>query len=357
MAFGQEDPSKTEKATPKRRKKARGEGNVPKSSEMSKVMTLLTGVIMLRIMVPYFYERLGGIYRWSLHDAVGMELDKQRAYELFVWCVKEIALLVMPILLVVALIAFLTMRLQVGQLWTTKVFKPKWGRMFNLVKGIKRLMISPQALFRLGKSVGQAVAVGIAPVIILRQEYPKLITLFDMTPEAVAVYILSIGYKMACYALIPMLIIGIIDLIYNRWNYEEQLKMTKDEIKDERKQAEGDPEVRAEQRKKMMESMAQRMMESVPKADVVVTNPVHLAIALSYNPLDAPAPLVLAKGSGATAERIKDIAREHNIPIREDKPLAQALYKQVEIGDTIPEELFQAVAAILARLDKFRANR
>lgn len=357
MAFGQEDPSKSEKATPKRRRKTRQKGNVPKSAEMGKVMTMLSGVLMLRIMVPFIYERMAKIYRWTFQDAMGIDMDKQRAYELFVWSITEMAFMVMPILLGIAFVAYVTMRLQVGKLWTTEVFQPKWGQMFNIMKGIKKLMISPQALVRLGKSIGQAFAVGIAPVIILRQEYPKLITLFDMTTEGIAAYILGIGYKMACYALIPMLIIGILDLIYTRWNYEEQLKMTKDEVKDERKQMEGDPTVKAEQRKKMMMTMAKRMMENVPKADVVVTNPAHLAIALAYNPLEAPAPLVLAKGAGAVAERIKDIARENNIPIREDKPLAQALYKQVEIGDTIPEELFQAVAAILAKLDKFRTHR
>ncbi|WP_022661882.1 flagellar biosynthesis protein FlhB [Paucidesulfovibrio longus] len=357
MAFGQEDPSKTEKATAKRRNKSRKKGNVPKSSEMGKVMTMLAGVVALRYLIPFIYERLFKIFRWSLQDALGMEINKQRAYEMFVWSMSEMAVMVLPLMLTIAAVAFITMRLQVGKLWTTEVFQPKWGQMFNIMKGIKKLMISPQALVRFGKSLGQAFAVGIAPVIILRQEYPKLITLFDMTTEGITAYILSIGYKMACYALVPMLIIGILDLIYTRWNYEEQLKMTKDEVKDERKQAEGDPKIRAEQRRKMMMSMAQRMMENVPKADVVVTNPAHLAVALSYNPLEAPAPLLVAKGAGAVAERIKEIARENNIPIREDKSLAQALYKQVEIGDTIPEELFQAVAAILARLDRFRTRR
>lgn len=357
MAFGQEDPSRTEKATPKRRKKSRDKGNVPKSAEMGKVMTMLAGLLVLRAMVPWIYEHLFRIYRWGLQDAMTLELNKQKAYELLVWGLEEMAVMILPIMLTIAVVAFITMRLQVGSLWTTEVFQPKWGQMFNVMKGIKKLIISPQALIRFARSLAQAFAVGIAPVIILRQELPKLPTLFDMTTAGVAAYMLGIGYKMACYAMIPMLIIGIIDLIYTRWNYEEQLKMTKDETKDERKQAEGDPIIKAQQRRKMMMAMAKRMMKSVPKADVVVTNPAHLAIALSYNPLQAPAPLVLAKGAGAVAERIKDIARENNIPIREDKPLAQALYKQVEIGDTIPEELFQAVAAILAKLDKFRTRR
>jgi flagellar biosynthetic protein FlhB len=178
--------------------------------------------------------------------------------------------------------------------------------------------------------------------------------MFYATPANIAAYILSTGYKMVCYALVPMLLIAIADLVYKFYKYEEGLKMTKDEIKDERKQAEGDPKVKQKQQQKAMEFMAQRMMQDVPRADVVVTNPTHIAVALRYNALEAPAPLILAKGAGPIAEKIKEIARENLIPIQENKPLAQALYKQVEIGDMIPEELFQAVASILAKLDKFK---
>jgi flagellar biosynthetic protein FlhB len=130
--------------------------------------------------------------------------------------------------------------------------------------------------------------------------------------------------------------------------------MTKGEVKDEHKQAEGDPLIKSMQRQKMLKSMQKRMLESVPKADVVITNPTHLAIALRYNPLEAPSPVVLAKGANFMAEKIKDLAREHKIPLRENKPLAQALYKSVDVGEMIPEELYQAVAAVLAQLPKFR---
>jgi flagellar biosynthetic protein FlhB len=144
---------------------------------------------------------------------------------------------------------------------------------------------------------------------------------------------------------------------FTRWNYAENLKMTKDEVKDERRQAEGDPRIKAKQRQKMMEVMRQRMLADVPKADVIITNPTHIACALRYDPTVSPAPTLVAKGLDHLAEKIKEIAREHNIPIRENKPLARALYKSVEVGDTIPMELYQAVATILAQLDKFRRKR
>ncbi|MBU1249298.1 MAG: flagellar type III secretion system protein FlhB, partial [Proteobacteria bacterium] len=283
-----------------------------------------------------------------------LEINQGTTYKLFLMGIKTLTVIILPIMLILMLSAYVVMRLQVGHLWTFSTMKPKFSKLFNIMKGIKKLMISPSAFVRLARSLLQAVAVGIAPYIVIKQEYPKLPSLFFMTPEAITAYILSVGYKMACYALVPMMLIAIADLVYNRWNYGEQLKMTKDEIKDERKQMEGDPKIKAAQQQKMMAFMAKRMMESVPKADVIVTNPTHLAVALSYNVLEAPAPMVLAKGADHLAEKIKEIAKENDIPIKENKPLAQALYKQVEIGETIPEELYQAVAAILANLDKFK---
>jgi flagellar biosynthetic protein FlhB len=352
--MAQEDPSKTEKATPKRRKKARKDGSVAKGEEITKVMVLLAGVVTLRFIIGFYHDQFTEIYRWTFTEALNLEMDKATAYWIFTWALKKMAIMVVPFMLVLAGMAYLVLRLQVGQLWTTKPLQPKFGKLFNILGGIKKLMISPQALFKLGKSIFQAAAVGIAPYIVIRQEMDNLLPLFHADTHGIVVYMLSIGYKMTCYALIPMMLIAIADLWYSRWDYEEKLKMTKEEIKDERKQAEGDPKVKAQQQKKMMEMMAKRMFQDVPKADVVITNPTHYAVALQYDPLSAPAPLVLAKGLNRIAERIKEVARENSIPIEQNPPLARALYKQVEIGESIPEELFQAVAAVLAKLDKFK---
>ncbi|WP_272701304.1 flagellar biosynthesis protein FlhB [Desulfovibrio sp. Fe33] len=352
--IGQEDPSKTERATEKRRTKQREEGNVAKGDEITKVMVLLSGVLILRAMIGFYSEQFTEIYRWTFLEAINFTVDKPMAYTLFSWGLKKMALLVVPFMLVIAFVSFLTMRLQVGSLWTTKPLKPKFGKLFNIMRGVKKIMLSPDALIKLAKSILQAMAVAIAPYIVIRQELPNLLPLFHANVHGIIVFILSVGYKMVCYALIPMFIIAIVDLWYQRWNYEEQIKMTKDEIKDERKQMEGDPRIKQKQRQKMMEMMASRMFQDIPKADVVITNPTHYAVALQYDRIKAPAPLVLAKGVNKVAERIKEVARENSIPIEENRPLAQALYKQVEIGETIPEEMFQAVAAILAKLEKFK---
>ena len=357
MAFGQEDPSRTEKATPKQEKKQRNKGNVPKGQEIGKVMTLLAGLVAMRFLMGWAYQQLHEVYTWFFRESMTLEVNAATVYGLLLFCMKKVTLIVMPIMLIVATVAFVTMRLQVGSLWTTEVFKPKFAKMFNILKGVKKLMLSPEAFVRLAKNLLTASAVAIAPYLVLKEEKENLLPLFYADPPGVAAYILSTGYKMVIYALVPMMLIALFDLWYTRWNYNEQLKMTKEEVKDERKQAEGDPKVKQQQRMRMMQFMAKRMMEQVPRADVVVTNPTHYAVALRYDVLEAPAPMVLAKGVDNLALRIIEKAKESGVAIRQDPPLAQALYRQVEIGDTIPEELFQAVAAILAKLDKFRHSR
>ncbi|GAB7024064.1 flagellar type III secretion system protein FlhB [Salidesulfovibrio brasiliensis] len=352
------DPSRTEKATPKQRNKQRNKGNVPKGQELTKTLVLVAGVFTVRALFEYFYTGLTNTFKHTFTKLIFIsELDQPKVYELFKWGSVVLAKMVLPVMIIMAFIAFLSERLQVGHLWTFTPLKPKFGKVFNLMSGLKKLMLSPEAFMRLGRSILQAIAVGIAPYIVIKQEMHNLVPLFYMTPEGLSAYILSVAYKMLKYAMVPMIIIAILDCWFMRWRYEEGIKMTKDEVKDERKQAEGDPEIKQKQQQKFMEFMAHRLQAEVPKADVVVTNPTHFAVALRYNVMEAPAPMVVAKGADRLAEMIKDIARENNVPIRENKPLAQALYKQVEIGETIPEELFQAVASILAQLDKFQTGR
>jgi len=354
--MAQHDPSRTEHATPKRRNKARGEGSVPKSQELPKPVTLFVALITLRFYLDTIRGELEDLMRWFLHDGFSFELTPASVYALFQQCVSSMAIMLLPIMLVIAVAAFITLRLQVGKLWAPKVFKPKF-KAFNVVSGLKKLLISKDTIIRLAKSIFMAAAVALGPYVVLKKAFGEVIPLFYQTPESIAVYVLSAGQTMFHYALAPMILIGIGDLIYTRWDYEENLKMTKSEVKDERKQAEGDPVIKNKQKQKMMAMAMRRMMQSVPKADVVITNPTHLAIAIRYNAMEAPAPVVLAKGAGPVAERIKEIAREHGIPIRENKPLARALYKVIEVGDTIPEEFYQAVAAILAQIYRAKQKR
>ncbi|WP_462325343.1 flagellar biosynthesis protein FlhB [Desulfoplanes sp.] len=349
----QSDPSKTEKATPKRRDKAREEGNVPKSQELSKAVLLMGGVLALFLTIGFYYRQMRILMHWFFGPGMDTRFTPENIYELLFYVSKALAYMLVPTLLFLAFIAYLVMRLQVGRLWSSKVLKPKLK--LNIFTGIKKIFFDIQTVVRLIKSVLMAAAVAIAPYIVLKAEFFKLAPVFYKSPEGIAIHMLSVGAKMAIYALIPMTIIGIGDLIYTRWDYEENLKMSKDEVKDEQKQSEGDPKVKNQQKQKMLAVSQQRMIQKVPDADVVITNPTHLALAIKYNPTEAPAPLILAKGADHVAMRIREIAHENNIPIRENKPLARALYKSVEVGDMIPEEMFQAVAGILAQV--FNTNK
>ena len=347
----QDDPSKTEDPTRRRISKAREQGSVGKSQDFTKAVTLLFATFGAYHLIGHMADQIKRLFVWFFQDGINVEMTTQGVYTLFLMVSTRLAVILLPLLLLLCLVSYITLRLQVGPLWAPKVFDFKW-RFLDIAAGLKRLLIDPKVFIRLGKSLLQATIVGIAPYLVLKSEAANILPLFFATPEGIAVYLLKLVYKMFTYALVPMLILGIIDLWWQKFEYNEQLKMSKHEVKDERKQMEGDPLVKQQQRQKMMESMAKRMLEKVPKADVIITNPTHFAVALQYDARVAPAPVVVAKGLDHLAEKIKEIARENNVPIRENKPLARALYKQVEVGDMIPEEMYQAVAAILAQIRK-----
>lgn len=355
MFGGQSDPSKTEEATPKRRDKQRGEGNVAKSQELPKFMSLVAGLVGLSSWLGIMTEEIKDLFRYFLKHSTEFTVTSESVYDLSMWVSVSIAKILMPILFFLLLVAFMTQRLQVGKLWTTKVFAFKWDR-FNIIKALKQMFFSPQTFVRLIKSALLAVVVGIVPFMVIKGQFVHFLSMYYASPEGVAVYMLKTGATMVSWTLVPMAVIAAVDLWHARFSYNENLKMTKQEVKDEHKQSEGDPIVKQQQRQKMMEQMAKRMMQDVPKADVVITNPTHIAVALRYDVLEAPAPMVLAIGADHLAEKIKAIAREHNVPIRENVPLARALYKAVKVGDMIPQELFKATASILASIWRMKGK-
>ncbi len=351
MFGAQKDPSRTEQATPKRVRKQRQEGNVPKA------VSLTGGMMALYVWIGPMTEAIKNIFRRFLVHSWEFDPNPQNVYILTQELMLELCKIIMPILLFLAFLGFFAQRLQVGKLWTTKVFKFKWQR-FNILKGLKQMMFSPQTALRTIKSLLFALILCLIPGWLIWREHENFLPMYYATTEGVAAYMLQMAFKLASYALLPILAITVFDVWQTRFAYKEGMKMTKDEVKDERKQAEGDPVIKNKQRQKMMQVVMQRMLQDVPKADVVVTNPTHIAVALRYNADEFPAPVVLAKGADHLAEKIKAVAREHNVPIRENVPLARALYKAVEIGDMIPEELYKAVATLLASIWKLkpRAN-
>jgi flagellar biosynthetic protein FlhB len=299
-------------------------------------------------------EQLQEVFRTFLGGRLDFTATTDDVAALMWGLSAKLAIMLLPLLLIMAVVAFVTQRLQVGKIWRPKIFEPDFSNIVNPMRGLQRLLISTQTFVNLGKQTAMAFAISLVPYLILRKRFNEFLPLFYQGVDTIAIFLLENGFDMVLYTLLPMFVIAILDVWYTRWDYAENLKMTKDEVKDEHKQSFGDPHVKQQQKRKMMEVMQRRMLQDVPKADVVITNPTHIACALRYNPLESPAPMLLAKGADFMAEKIKDIAREHKVPIRENKPLAQALYKNVEIGQVIPEDLYQAVASILAQLDRFR---
>lgn len=347
------DPSKTEDATPKRIKKQREEGNVPKSQELGKAVSLTCGMAVLALWIPAMNEIIQTLFRKFLAHAWEFDPNIQNVNNMFMDVVGDLAKLLLPIMLFLAFAAIIAQRVQVGKLWTTKVFKPKWSK-FNIIKGLKQMFCSSQTILRTLKSLVFAIVLCIIPAWLIWSEHENFLPMFDATAEGVASYMLDMAFKLACYALFPILAIAGFDIWQSRFAYKENMKMSKQEVKDERKNMDGDPIIKSKQKQKMFEVMQKRMLQAVPKADVVVTNPDHIAVALLYNSQESPAPVVVAKGVDHMAEKIKEIARENNVPVRENVPLARALYKAVEIGDMIPEELYKAVATLLASIWKLK---
>jgi flagellar biosynthetic protein FlhB len=340
------DPRKTEPATPKRRQKARDEGQVARSIELTNSAIFLAIVINAIFFSQYLYRHLFDIFRWGFGDLLNTHITQQNIYSLIIFVMEQFLLTILPWLGVILFVGLAINIYQVGWKVTTKPLAPKLSKL-NPLNGVKRLF-SMQALLNLLKSVAKVVVVGLVLYYALKDETNNLINLMDQSVGSILLYISKISYKIILKILFILVPIGILDFLYQKHDYEENMKMTKEEVKDERRQAEGDPQVKSKIRSKQFEIIRRRMLQEVPKADVIITNPTHIAVALKYERNEMDAPMVIAKGAGLIAERIKKIASENSVPIVENKPLARTIFKTVELGEYIPEELYKAVAEILA---------
>lgn len=341
-AGGQE---KTEKATPKRLEDARQKGNVAKSQELPSASVLLAGLLTLGFTASMIYTRLSEIFIGLLANAGSIRLDSGDGSALLVGALFNGVKIVAPIMAVVFIVAVLVNFAQVGPLLTFKPLQPKFSKI-NPFKGMKKFF-SLKIVADTIKNILKLMAVGFVAYQVVEGEMDQLGNLADFSLEQVVVYIISICFKIFLRCALLILAIAFIDFLYQRWQYMKNLKMSKQEIRDEFKQREGDPMVKARIRSIQRKMASERMMEAVPEADVVITNPTHLAVALAYQSGEIPAPKLVAKGADLMAKKIRELAEEHGIPIVEEKPLAHALYK-LDIGQVIPEELYQAVAHVLA---------
>ena len=340
---------RTEEPTAKRREEARKQGQVVKSAELNSVVLLSGGVLALYFLAVSLVDKIirftTQVYRTSSQTL----LNPITVKDLTENGLNIITDIVSPILLLLLILGIVVNLVQVGVSFSIEPIKPKISKI-NIFKGFKKI-ISPKSLVELIKSIIKMSIVGTICFYIIKNQLPIYTALAHSPVHEILSFVGQNMFKIFMLVSLAMIFPAIADFAYNKYEHEKNLKMTKEEVKDERKQSEGNPKVKSKIRSLQMQASRRRMMQAVPDATVVVTNPTHLAIAIKYKiGWEGKAPLVLAKGQRKTAQRIKEIAREHGIPVVEDKPLARALYSIVEIGMEIPNLFFQAVAEILAKV-------
>ena len=337
---------KTEEATPKRREEARNKGQVARSSELSSVAILMSGVLALGGLGSYMYSKLSFFMVEMLSNAVFIELTPINVAGVLETWFNHYVLIVGPLIVVLVLAALLVNYAQVGILFTADPLIPKANRISPL-SGVKRIF-SSKGLVELLKGLFKIAAVAIMTYFTVKGELKSVVSYMDLGVGQI--FLSSGGLILTLFfrIVLLLLIMALLDYVFQRWDYEKNLRMTRQQIKEEFKQQEGDPLVSARVRNLQREMSRKRMMDDVAKADVIITNPTHVAVALKYDIENMQAPLVLAKGQRLVAERIKELGRQVGIPLVENKPLARALFKAVRIGDEIPEDLFKAVAQVLA---------
>lgn len=333
--------NRTEKATPYRRRKLREEGNVAKSVEISSALTVLLGTVAL------FYAG----YSIFTETVSLLTFVSQNPLTDFSYLLRYIHDRIPGLLLpffVLAIITVIASHIgQFGFVFTTKPLEPKWDRL-NPFEGIKKIL-SLTLLFELLKnSLKVVVLLGIA-YLTLKQDVSTVANTVLVSPVQALLNGVFLAFKVVLVIAVFALLIALLDYAYKKWDYERRIRMSKEEIKEEYKQHEGNPLIKGAIKKRMKELSKGRMMQEVPKASVVITNPTHIAIALRYNPQEGDnAPVVLAKGKGAVAEKIIQIAKLSDVPVVRREELARAMYPIVEVGEEIPPKFYKAVAQILA---------
>ena len=347
------DGEKTEEPTSKKREDARKKGQVARSQELNTAFVLLIGFLILRILWEFIYGNIAE-YTTYLYSHISQSTSTEGIRELFIGIMILLAKTVMPVMFAILVVGLGINVFQVGLMISTEKLEPKLENL-NPINGFGRIF-SKRSLVELAKSLFKIVVIGYFLYLYLKDQIPLVPQFIFFDLEQSLATAADVIFTMAFQVVGVIMIMAAADYAYQRWQTTQDLMMSKQEVKDEFKQMEGDPQIKARIKQKQRQMAMQRMMSEVPKADVIVTNPTHLAVALSYKK-GMIAPLVIAKGQDLVAEKIKDIARQHHILIVENKPVARALYEAVEIGEAVPADLYQAVAEILAYVYRIKHRR
>ena len=343
------DPEKIYPATPHKRNESREKGQVAKSNELATTLALI-GVLSFFFVAGYdTYHHLIDIM-YGAFTAIGGQLSAGKTILIFLGLMGIAFKIIAPVLIVAVIVGVLGNIFQIGLIFSSQPLKPQMSRI-NPISGFQRIL-SMRGLFEAVKSIFKIGLIGYIVYRTIMSGLVDVVSLVDADKSNIAALFVStvgrIGFQVFLRAALALLFLSIFDFLYQRWQHEQDIRMTREEIREEMKRTEGDPEIRRRIRRVQRELSQARMMKAIPEADAVITNPVHLAVAIKYDYEVMDSPYVVAKGERKIARQIREIAEEHGVPIVENPPLAQALYKNVEVGEVIPMEFYQAIAEVLA---------
>ena len=345
---------KTQPATPRRRQEARERGHVARSTDLSAAVLLLAALLTLHATAP----EIAGAVWWLADQILGnlatIDVDAGNVHRHFLMGGLLILRVLAPLGLTVIVVGIAVNVMQVGFQITTQPLEPDLSKL-NPIQGMQKF-VSARGLMRLGTGILKILVIGGVLGWTFWGERFRVMDLMDQDVDEIVKYLVEMIYTGALRAVLALLVLAILDFAWEKWKYERDLRMSREEVKEELKRLEGDPKIKRRRFATHQKIVLQRMMQEVPKATVVITNPTEYAVAIRYDE-GMPAPQVVAKGVEHLARRIREIAAEHGVPIHREPPLAQALYKSVEVNQYIPEELYQAVAEVLALVYRIHGRR
>lgn len=336
---------KKHSASERRRQKAREEGQVVKSQDLTSAAMLMAAVVTLYWFGRQTVDRLAALFAQTFSQEVTGKVSTDLAIANTSAMAIRLGWIILPLMLAMFAAGILINVSQAGLLFTPNKMMPEWKHI-NPVSGIKRIL-SLQGVMRLAFGIFKIIIIAVIAYLAIRQQQDAILGVAGMGIPLLAKTIFDCLFQTCLWVAAALLLLAMLEYAYQWWKHEEDLKMTDQEVRDEMKESDGDPQMKARRRQIQRQMVMQRISSEVPTADVIVTNPTELAIAIKYNPNQMVAPIVVAKGAGMVAQRIRRLGLEHGVPIVERKPLAQVLYKTVEIGEAIPLEQYQAVAEVL----------
>ncbi len=350
--MGNDAAEKTEEATSRRRTKERERGNIPKSKDMESAMVMIGGIALLGVLAKHMYTSILNIMRETFLNLNPNSIDTNNVVGILYPYFKQTGIIVLPFFVFLLIFAIIVIRLDTGPVFSLEKAKFNLENLSprRMLQNAKRIFnpFQPKSMVEFAKSILKLVIVGACGYSAINSRKGDLLGLVGLEIPIALNIIGSILINMIINMCLAMLVLGLLDKKYQTYEYEKSIKMTKQEVKDEHKDTEGDPKIKAKIKSIQMQMARQRMMSAVPQADVVVTNPTHYAVAIQYDKSKAPAPIVVAKGVDYLAFQIRDIAKNNNVPIVENRPVARALYNSVPVDGIIPSDLYVAVAEILA---------